>query len=54
LFTVARYLSGKRDSRFAKACRQAILASVGVVVFPDIPEVARTKEETIAHTDNDT
>ncbi|TCN79878.1 hypothetical protein EDB62_101140 [Vibrio crassostreae] len=38
LFTVAKYLSDKRDSRFATKCRKAILNSVGRVEFPEIPE----------------
>jgi len=38
LFHVARYISDKADTEFAKKCRQAILETVGVVVFPDIPD----------------
>jgi hypothetical protein len=38
LFRVSKYLSSTEDIEFAKNCRKAILESVGVVVFPDIPE----------------
>lgn len=38
LFGVARYLSGKRDARFAERCRAAIVKTVGIVKFPDIPK----------------
>jgi len=39
LFLVARHLSNKKkDARFATRCRKAIFKSVGVVVFPEIPE----------------
>ncbi|MCG6540687.1 hypothetical protein MCB86_11450 [Pseudomonas sp. KSR10] len=36
LFKAAKYLSDKRDSRFAKRCRNALLSSVGIVQFPEI------------------
>lgn len=39
LFTVARYLSNKRDARFATKCRMAILSTTGRVVFPEVPEI---------------
>lgn len=34
LFRAVQYLLGKRDKAFAKACRVAILDSIGVVEFP--------------------
>jgi hypothetical protein len=37
LFKIAKYLTGSCDKAFAKKCRRAILASVGVVCFPPIP-----------------
>ncbi len=38
LFSVAQYLSGKNDKRFAQKCRQAILHAEGVIVeFPEVP-----------------
>ncbi|AJI52601.1 hypothetical protein [Francisella philomiragia] len=39
LFYVAKYLSDKRDSRFATKCRKAIISSVGRVEFPKVPEL---------------
>jgi hypothetical protein len=47
LFSIARYLSGKRDSEFAKKCRQAIVDTSGVVVFPEIPEIPGKKKEKV-------
>jgi hypothetical protein len=38
LFFAARYLSGNTDEVFSKKCREAILAAVGIVEFPEIPE----------------
>jgi len=38
LFAVTRYLSIKKDARFAKKCRTAILSGVGIVEFHEIPE----------------
>ncbi|MEL0639650.1 hypothetical protein V6260_03410 [Pseudoalteromonas aliena] len=37
LFIVAKYLTDKRDSKFATKCRKAIFNSVGKVNFPEIP-----------------
>ncbi len=39
LFHVSKYLSSTEDKEFAKICREAILDAVGVVVFPDTPEL---------------
>ncbi|MBA7574308.1 hypothetical protein ES708_16113 [subsurface metagenome] len=47
LFYVSRYLSAKVDKVFAKRCRQAILAAVGVVVFPNIPEYETQAPQTV-------
>ena len=38
LFYIAKYLSEKKNKSFAKKCRQSILKSTGVVVFPPIPD----------------
>jgi hypothetical protein len=38
LFYISKYLSAKKDKVFANKCRKAILNTVGVVVFPSIPE----------------
>lgn len=45
LFDVAKYLSDKRDSRFATKCRKAIINSVGRVEFPKVPESESGLEE---------
>ena len=37
LFIVSKYLSDKRDSKFAAKCRRSIFNSVGKVNFPKIP-----------------
>lgn len=37
LFLVAQYLSNKKDTKFATRCRKAILNSIGLVVFPELP-----------------
>lgn len=37
LFNIAKYLSGKSDKKYAKKCRQAILATTELVVFPSLP-----------------
>lgn len=42
LFRVAKYLTDKRDARFATKCRKAIFNAIGRVVFPDLPN---TKKE---------
>jgi hypothetical protein len=39
LFYISRYLSAKKDKAFAKKCRKAILQTIGLVIFPDIPEL---------------
>lgn len=39
LFHVSKYLSSIEDKEFAKICRKAILDTVGVVLFPDTPEL---------------
>jgi len=41
LFYISRYLSAKADKTFAKRCRDAIINTVGVVVFPNIPELEK-------------
>jgi hypothetical protein len=38
LFEVAKYLSDKKDARFAVKCRKALLDTVGRVVFPAIQD----------------
>jgi hypothetical protein len=41
LFKVAKYLSGKPDKSYAKACRKAILESPGEIVqFPEQPPIS--------------
>lgn len=50
LFAVAKYLTGKNNASFAKKCRQIILDSTGIVVFPDIPEEGSTIEKVAAET----
>lgn len=41
LFKVAKYLSGKADKNYAKACRKAILESPGEIVqFPEQPPIS--------------
>ena len=47
LFYIAKYLSGKRNKQFAKECRQAIIAAIGIVAFPDIPEATKESESII-------
>ena len=37
LFFIAKYLSGKKDARFAKKCREALLQTIGRVEFPLVP-----------------
>ena len=39
LFYISRYLSARVNKVFAKKCRKAILETVGIVVFPNIPEL---------------
>jgi len=40
LFPLVQYLTRKKDSRFAKKCRQAILSTSGeLVVFPGVPNL---------------
>lgn len=39
LFIVAKYLSDKKDARFATKCRKAILGSIGRVEFPSVPDI---------------
>lgn len=49
LFYASRYLSGKTDEAFSKKCREAILATTGIVEFPEIPEtnnICNTVDET--------
>lgn len=50
LFIAAKYLSGKSDKKYAKACRESILSATGVVVFPTPPNEA--KQETIIDNKN--
>ncbi|MCK5706533.1 MAG: hypothetical protein KAI43_02680 [Candidatus Aureabacteria bacterium] len=45
LFMVARYLSNKKDARFATRCRKVIISSVGRVVFPDTPASTDAKQK---------
>ncbi|WP_218398533.1 hypothetical protein [Alteromonas lipotrueae] len=47
LFNVARYLSGKSDKKYSAKCRSAILAAIGQVAFPPIPN-SLDNAETIA------
>jgi len=54
LFTVAKYLTGKKNNSFAKKCRQTILDSTGMVVFPDIPEEDLAIEKVIVETNGGT
>lgn len=44
LFYAAQYLSGKNDRKYSAACRKAIIAAVGLVYFPELPEVKDTVE----------
>lgn len=37
LFKVVKYLKDNKDARFATKCRKAILGSIGLVSFPEIP-----------------
>lgn len=39
LFYISRYLSARVARVFAEKCRKAILETVGIVVFPNIPEL---------------
>lgn len=48
LFLVAHHLSNKKDARFATRCRKAIFKSVGIVIFPEIPEPDKTSESDVA------
>lgn len=48
LFRVARYLSNKKDARFAARCRKAILKTTELVVFPEVPEQPGTHSEDVA------
>jgi hypothetical protein len=53
LFKVVKYLTDKRDARFATKCRKAILDSVGLVEFPETPVEAievQEQDETAATT----
>jgi hypothetical protein len=54
LFTVAKFLTGKQNKSFAKKCRQAILESTGIVVFPEIPVEDSTIEKVVADSDKST
>lgn len=47
LFYVSRYLSAKVDKVFAKRCCKAILNTVGVVVFPNIPELEKQESKQV-------
>ena len=48
LFLVARYLSNKKDSKFATRCRKAILGTTGRVFFPKIPETSSSQVEDVS------
>lgn len=48
LFKVARYLSDKKDARFATRCRKIILKSVGLAAFPEIAMPEESKSADIA------
>ncbi|MND54287.1 hypothetical protein D3C81_507550 [compost metagenome] len=45
LFLVAKYLTDKRDAKYAAKCRQAILTTIGKVDFPAIPKSASAETE---------
>ncbi len=47
LFVVAKYLSGKKDKGFAMKCRKAILNTIGVIEFPNPPQIGEKKKEKI-------
>ncbi len=47
LFYVSKYLSSNVDKVFAKRCREAILDTVGIVVFPNTPEYETQAPETV-------
>lgn len=49
LFHVSKYLSSIEDEGFAKTCRKAILDTVGVVVFPDIPGLETQVSENVVN-----
>jgi len=44
LFNAARYLADTDDEAYAAQCRAAIVAGVGVVTFPRVPELASLPE----------
>ena len=48
LFKIAKYLSEKTDKAFAGKCRKAMLDTVGVVDFPEIPASEIKKSEKTA------
>jgi len=52
LFMVAKYLSDKEASSFAKKCRQAILHATGIVVFPNIPDEGSIIEKVVAESNS--
>ncbi|MFK3723563.1 hypothetical protein ACI2KE_06905 [Pseudomonas monteilii] len=45
LFLVAKYLTDKRDAKYAARCRKSILTTVGKVEFPDIPKMENAGKE---------
>lgn len=50
LFTVSKYLTDKRDAKFATKCRKAIFNSVGKVVFPNVPKINKSVETLVEAT----
>jgi hypothetical protein len=40
MFVAVQYLANAQDAEYAERCRQALLSSVGRVVFPPIPSAA--------------
>jgi hypothetical protein len=50
LFHVSKYITSTEDKEFAKICRKAILNSVGIVVFPDIPELENQVSQDVINT----
>ncbi len=45
LFTVAQYLSGTTDKKFASRCRKAIFSAAGeIVTFPERPKSGKKKD----------
>lgn len=45
LFLVAKYLTDKRDAKYAAKCRKVILNTIGKVNFPAIPKLAAAETE---------